>query len=136
MSSFFRRNHPHPDDLDNTDDDNDDTIDPDLRLRTVRTAASAIAESIQSERRAQRRKTSRKKGSRFFRKGSDKRRTQTTESKDTTVSETSAKITGKRRNIYVNTPLPTMEMDRGEPIVRYPRNKVRTSSEWSLYSWN
>jgi phospholipid-translocating ATPase len=130
--SFFRRNHPHPDDLDNTDDENDETIDPDLRLRTVRTAASAIAESIQSERRAERRKG--KKGSKFFRKTSDKKRTHTAESKDTTVSEASAKILGKRRNVYVNSPLPPAEMDHGEPIVRYARNKVRTSSEWSIYS--
>jgi phospholipid-translocating ATPase len=135
--SFFRRHHPHPDDLDNTDDENDETIDPDLRLRTVRTAASAMAESIQSERRAERRAERRKskKGSKFFRKTSDKKRTHTADSKDTAVSEASAKILGKRRNVYVNSPLPPAEMDHGEPIARYARNKVRTSSEWSIYSW-
>lgn len=34
----------------------------------------------------------------------------------------------KRRNIYLNMPLPPSETNRqGEPLVRYPRNRVRTS---------
>ena len=40
MSSFFRRNS-NPDDID-TDDDND-VVDPELRLRTTITAHSTIA---------------------------------------------------------------------------------------------
>jgi len=132
MSSFFRRHHPHQaDDLDNTDDENDDTIDPELRLRTVRTAASAIAESIRSERRAQKRKKNRRrKGSSFFRRGGDKRKPRITESTDDAVTESATKITGRRRNIYVNVSLPANEADsNGEPTIRYARNKVRTSSE-------
>ena len=40
-------------------------------------------------------------------------------------------ITGLRRNIYVNMPLPPDELDkRSEPLVRYVRNKVRTSSKY------
>jgi hypothetical protein len=48
--SFLRRSHPPPEP--DTDEENDENIDPELRLRTVRTAASAIAESIRSEQRA------------------------------------------------------------------------------------
>ena len=37
---------------------------------------------------------------------------------------------GQRRQVYVNFPLPREQVDqRGEPLVRYKRNKVRTSSE-------
>jgi hypothetical protein len=40
-------------------------------------------------------------------------------------------ITGKRRNVYVNMPLTATEVERhGEPIIRYARNKVNTTSEW------
>lgn len=124
--SFLKRNHP-PDELD-TDDENDDTIDPELRLRTVRTAASAIAESIQSEQRAQRRRFARKHHSRFFRSKPVKRKQETL-----AESTQSVKIRGRRRNIYVNFPLSAMEVDhRGEPLVRFVRNKVRTSSELCL----
>ena len=56
MSAFQR--HPDPDELDT--DDETDAVDPELRLRTVRTAASTIAESIRTEERIERRKTMRK----------------------------------------------------------------------------
>ena len=125
--SFFKR-HPHPDDV-HTDEENDDTIDPELRLRTVRTAASTLAESIRSEARAQKRKSLRRKGSRFFRtKSSDRKRPKTA---DSIPDESRAEVKGERRNIYVNRSPSAMEVDRdGEPLARYVRNKVRTSSEY------
>ena len=127
LMSLFRRN-AHPDDELDTDDEITDAIDPELRLRTVRTAASTIAESIRQEQRAERRKSTRKKGSRFFRRGTEKRRQDTADS-DTPTSQPN--IHGRRRNVYVNMPLPPDEQDsRGEPIVRYARNKVRTSSAY------
>ncbi|KAI0635354.1 phospholipid-translocating P-type ATPase [Trametes polyzona] len=119
--SFFRR-RTFPEDID-TDDELNDAVDPELRLRTVRTAASTLAESIRTEQRVERRKTMRKKGSRFFRRGTEKRRTDTAES-----GAPAAHIPGVRRNIYVNYALPLDEVDNnGDPIVRYVRNKVRTS---------
>ena len=124
--SLFKR-HPQPDQY---DDDNDAQIDPDLRLRTVRTAASTIAESIRSELRAQRRSVRRKR-SLFFRK--DKRpKTADSAISDAPTVASGQQITGQRRNIYTNTPLSAMEVDHnGQPLVRYARNKVRTSSEFS-----
>lgn len=124
MSSFFKR-HQAADEPD-TDEENDDTIDPELRLRTVRTAASAIAESIKSEQRAERRKTMHKR-SRFFRR-------HTPEKKPTPAppepTSSALKAPGPRRNVYVNYPLSAMEVDQdGEPKARYVRNKVRTTSE-------
>ncbi|KAI0051555.1 phospholipid-translocating P-type ATPase [Auriscalpium vulgare] len=128
--SFFKR-QTHPDELETQD--YDANIDPQLRLRTVRTAASTLAESIASEQRADRRKSIRRKRSRFFRgKHADKDRKLGAEVDVVPVSEQDAKaaaqILGNRRNIYVNTPLTAIEVDRqGEPTVRYPRNKIRTS---------
>ncbi|KAG6844765.1 hypothetical protein H0H87_003988 [Tephrocybe sp. NHM501043] len=111
---------PAPEDL--TDEENDDTIDPELRLRTVRTAASAIAESIKSEQRAERRKSIRAR-SRFFRRNTTSKRPQTA-----TTEAGPSKVPGARRNVYVNYPLSAMEVDQnGEPVVRYQRNKVRTT---------
>ena len=112
-------------------DDENDAIDPELRLRTVRTAHSTIEESIRTEERAMRRKTMRRKN--FFRRGTDKKRV-----KDPSLAEgqsppetgAAPPVHGLRRNIYVNMPLPPDELDsKGEPIVRYVRNKVRTSSK-------
>ncbi|KAF9481771.1 phospholipid-translocating P-type ATPase [Pholiota conissans] len=120
--SFFKRHQPvdEPD----TDEENDDTIDPELRLRTVRTAASAIAESIKSEQRAARRKSMRHKRSRFFR-GREKKPEPAAPPE---VVPASKEIPGERRNVYVNYPLSAMEVDQnGEPRVRYVRNKVRTT---------
>ncbi|KAG5734631.1 putative phospholipid-transporting ATPase DNF1 [Termitomyces sp. T112] len=112
---------PDPGDL--TDEENDDTIDPELRLRTVRTAASAIAESIKSERRAERRKKSIRASSRFFRRNTTSKKLQ-----PAPVGAGPSKVSGLRRNVYVNYPLSAMEVDQhGEPVVRFPRNKVRTT---------
>ncbi|KAI8973092.1 phospholipid-transporting ATPase 1 [Trametes punicea] len=125
--SFFRR-RPFPEDID-TDDEVNDAVDPELRLRTVRTAASTIAESIRTEQRVEKRKSMRKKRSRFFRRGTEKRRSDVV---DTTTgsSPRAAPIPGARRNVYVNSALPLDEVDKnGEPIVRYVRNKVRTTSK-------
>ena len=139
MSSFFRR-HPDPDDLD-TDDEND-AVDPELRLRTTRTAHSTIAESIRAEEKAERRKTMRKKRS-FFRtrstKSSDGKKRPSTAKSEMSASDavevaSSPPVTGLRRNIYVNMRLPADEVAAdGEPIVRYVRNKVRTTSEHSPF---
>lgn len=123
--SFLRR-HRHLDAEDDTDEDND--IDPDLRLRTVRTAASTIAESYRSEaRRNQRRKRNVKRkgtGRSFF--GRDRRKPDDSEEPPPEVPKV---VGGQRRNIYVNVPLPPSELDQhGEPVARYARNKVRTSS--------
>ncbi|KII85635.1 hypothetical protein PLICRDRAFT_115926 [Plicaturopsis crispa FD-325 SS-3] len=127
----FSKRHPRPDDTD-TDDEDDDAIDPELRLRTVRTAASTIAESIRSEARAQKRKSAvrNKRSKSFFRGKSSEKKRPTTADTTKTVTEASgaAQVTGPRRNIYVNHPLSAMEVDpRGEPTARYVRNKVRTS---------
>ncbi|KAF9042681.1 phospholipid-translocating P-type ATPase [Rhodocollybia butyracea] len=104
-----------------SDDEEDDTIDPELRLRSVRTAASALEESHRTEQKAQRRKT-RRRG--LFGK-SEKKRPQIG---DTADSPPSTEIPGIRRNVYVNYPLAHSELDQnGEPLARYKRNKVRTS---------
>ena len=120
--AFLRRTEADYDD----DNEQDDTIDPELRLRTVRTAASAIAESIRSEQRANTRK---RKRSRFFRKSTEKKRTSSA-SAPADGSTQSQEVPGERRNVYINYPLAADEVDsHGEPIVRYERNKVRTTSE-------
>ena len=122
---MLHRRHPTDDDV--TDDEDDRSIDPELRLRTVRTAASTLAESAAVEQRAERRKTlllNKKKGSIFRRGTAKKRPTQDS------VAPTGPAIPGQRRTIYVNRPLPMSEVDsKNEPLVRYPRNKVRTTSE-------
>lgn len=128
--SFLKR-HAHPDDVD-TDEENDETIDPELRLRTVRTAHSTLAESIRSEVRAQRRKSLKQKSSRFFRhKSTDKKRPKTADSQaESTAEPPRPEVKGERRNIYLNQSPSAMELDRnGEPIARYVRNKVKTSSK-------
>jgi phospholipid-translocating ATPase len=90
----------------------------------VRTAASTLAESILSEARAQKRKSLRKKGSFFRPKG---RRPKTAETVNENVR---VEVKGERRNVYVNQSLTAMEVDRhGEPLARYVRNKVKTSSK-------
>ena len=121
-----------PADDDVTDDEDDRSIDPELRLRTVKTAASTLAESAAVEQRASRRKTLRlnknkKKGS-LFRRGTGKKRPE-----QDSVAPAGPVIHGQRRTIYVNRPLPMSEVDsKNEPLVRYPRNKVRTTSELSI----
>ena len=127
MSFFKRRRNLDVDQFEA--DDHDTNVDQDLRLRTVRTAASTIAESIASEQRAERRRSIRHKRSRFFRSKSTKRPDH--EKASASVPNGPAvQITGKRRNVYVNMPLTAAEVDRyGEPIQRYARNKVKTTSE-------
>ena len=130
--TLLARRHPRPEDLDNTDEENDENIDPQLHLRTVRTAASTLAESIRSEARAQKRKSLRKTGSRFFRHRGGKRPKTADSSKtsETLPDPPRPEVKGARRNVYVNQSPSAMEVDRnGEPIVRYVRNKVKTSSE-------
>ena len=136
MSFFKRRRHPHPDQLEA--DDHDTNVDQDLRLRTVRTAASTIAESIASEQRAERRRSVRNKRSKFFRSKS----TKYPEHQTLVQDKSTIQIAGKRRNIYVNMSLSAMEVNRqGDPVQRYARNKVKTTSELGLdffygtFSW-
>ena len=130
MASPDRR-RPVQDEPD-TDEENDDTIDPELRLRTVRTAASTIAESVLTEARIERRKTRAKKRLKFFKRSSEKKKA-SPDGVDESQPAVAAPI-GKRRNIYVNSPLPPDELDsRGEPVARYVRNKVRTTSAFHSY---
>jgi hypothetical protein len=117
-----------PADDDVTDEEDNISIDPELRLRTVRTAASTLAESAAVEQRAERRKTlhlnKKKKGS-IFRRGTGKKRPV-----PESVPPAGPIVPGQRRTIYVNRALPMSEVDsKNEPLVRYPRNKVRTTSE-------
>ena len=138
------------------DDDHASTIDPQLRLHSVRTAASAIAESIKVEERQERRAKQKRRFFSFRRRGtgdSTKKSklaagdTQSVRSGVTTATVTEdgkmaavvgkeeekkeEAIKGSRRNIYVNYPLPAHELDTsGDPLARYPRNKVRTTSEF------
>ncbi|KAF9002486.1 hypothetical protein BDQ17DRAFT_1409499 [Cyathus striatus] len=134
---FRKRTDPSTSRTDVQDEDYDPAIDPELRLRTVRTAASAIAESIISEQRTQRRKTMRKR-SRFFRRKEEKKtdvsvgKVEVHDVAD--VQQQGQVATGvggeknQRRNVYVNQPLSAMEVDQdGEPLARYVRNKVRTT---------
>ena len=110
-----------------SDDELDDNIDPELRLRTVRTAHSVIAESIRSEVRAERRKSRRARG-RFFRKSTEKKQPPQEQAPES-GPDAAAGVPGVRRRVYVNCPLPPNEVDQhGEPLVRYVRNKVRTTS--------
>ena len=130
MSTMDRR-RPGQDEPD-TDEENDDSIDPELRLRTVRTAASALAESAQTEARLERRKTKARKRLKFFR-SKDKKKASPDGLDVSQAPGAATAPVGKRRNIYVNMPLPPDERDsRSDPIVRYVRNKVRTTSTSSF----
>lgn len=131
MSKLFRR-HLQPEELE-TDDESDAGIDGDLRLRTVRTAASTIAESIRSEQRVQRRNKRKSGRSRFFGRSPEKRggsiRSNPPQNAQQEVPQEVAITSKPRRNVYVNAPLPAHELrSNGDPWVRYVRNKVRTSS--------
>jgi phospholipid-translocating ATPase len=129
MSFFKRRRNIDSDQIEA--DDHDTNVDQDLRLRTVRTAASTIAESIASEQRAERRRSIRRKRSKFFRSKSAKSSEQ--KASVPAADGPAVQISGKRRNVYVNMPLSAAEVDRrGEPIQRYARNKVNTTSELKL----
>ncbi|CAG7850226.1 Putative phospholipid-transporting ATPase C24B11.12c [Serendipita indica DSM 11827] len=131
MNSLFRRansQQPHRDHGPDDDTDDDDQVDPELRLRTVRTAASTIAESIRSEQRMERRRAKRRRlwGSLKTKKppsnaGHD--------SELRLESAAGAAANNKpRRNVYVNCALSPHDMDGyGRPIHNYVRNKVRTT---------
>ncbi|WVO18977.1 uncharacterized protein IAS62_000253 [Cryptococcus decagattii] len=152
------------------------SIDPDLRLRTVKTAHSVLAESIRSEALAEKREKRR----RLFRsmkrkasgigKGTLKRKSPAGDNGKPDSVETEGfnkdaistgslpsqpppisssehhfeKTKGKaknrkaefpRRTVYVNIPLPSsLRNSQGEPVVRYVRNKVRTS-KYSLITF-
>jgi phospholipid-translocating ATPase len=126
---MLHQNHLNDDQI--TDEEDDSAIDPNLRLRTVRTAASALTESIAVEKRASRRRTminKKKKSGRFFRRGAEKKRSEPGSASD--AKATSSPASGPRRNIYVNcSPAPPELDSHGEPIARYARNKVRTTSK-------
>nr|ODN93929.1 phospholipid-translocating ATPase [Cryptococcus depauperatus CBS 7841] len=150
------------------------SIDPELRLRTVKTAHSVIAESIQSEALAEKREKRRRLFNTMKKKASGisigtlKRKTVSSETSAATsiksrrgtiatvatddspphlelvlpslaeppeqaIEKSRGKKKGKkkelpRRTVFVNIPLPSYLLDnRSEPIIRYVRNKVRTS---------
>lgn len=132
--------HLHPDDLD-TDEENDGTIDPELRLRAVRTAASTIAESIREEQRLQKRKSRvRKRSLKIFRSKSKEKRKADAEigsGGGNPVEDGKPPVVqpmGQRRNIYVNAPLAPSERDaQGEPLAQFVRNKVRTTSAYTNF---
>ncbi|KAG8835462.1 hypothetical protein FRC17_003029 [Serendipita sp. 399] len=128
MNSLFRRNQqPNPDTPD-ADTDEDDQIDPDLRLRTVRTAASTIAESIRSEQRMERRRAKRRRlwGSLKSKKSSPSTLQVGEQRQDSSSGATPSNK--PRRNVYVNCSLSPQDRDaRGRPLHSYVRNKVRTT---------
>ncbi|KAG8707365.1 hypothetical protein FRC09_001867 [Ceratobasidium sp. 395] len=141
--SFFKR-HPRLDEEDGSDGEN---VDPNLRLRTTLTAHSTIAESIRSELRQQRRKKSLARARFGFVKKHERMDTSgtvrsthsaaaatddlhwtETQAREPAPAATATTTTGQRRMVYVNLPLPDSETkSNGDPVVRYERNKVRTS---------
>ncbi|KZT71083.1 phospholipid-translocating P-type ATPase [Daedalea quercina L-15889] len=127
MSYLQPQRYPPLSDDDDSTDEEHDTVDPDLRLRTVRTAASTIAESSRQEERRRKRKLSMKGV--FHRRSTKKKQQRPGSQESSDAGEASVPhATGPRRKVYVNHPLPREEVDRrGEPLVRYKRNKVRTS---------
>lgn len=138
MTSLFRRNQAqNTSPIDHEGDEENDQIDPELRLRTVRTASSAIAESIRSELRRERQRAKRRRlwGSLKSKKPPSNAGHDTELRQDSTSGAASS---GKpRRNVYVNSPLSSQDKDSyGRPLRVYVRNKVRTSSQCLLAnSW-
>ena len=124
---------------DSSDSEHEDNLqhDPGLQLRTVRTAASAVAESIREEARIRRKKTKRRL--RLFRsRGKEKRKASEAledgGEADEEGEEKKKVVKTPRRNVYVNMALTPGERDsRGEPLMRYVRNKVKTTSEYELF---
>lgn len=107
-------------------------VDPELRLRTVRTAASTIAEadrteSLRQQWRKRKQKSMMRKGTLgkgFFRRNKEATTTQD-DPRDQPMSPAPEPSDGKpapvgaRREIYVNVPLPPSKLDaRGEPVTR------------------
>ncbi|QRW07306.1 phospholipid-translocating P-type ATPase [Ceratobasidium sp. AG-Ba] len=125
--SFFKR-PPRLDDDGNSDVEN---VDPNLRLRTTLTAHSTIAESIRSELRQQRRKRSlaaRTRSTTSAATAEPQPRTSFSGQRLKRASTQGQATAGHRRMVYVNLPLPDSETNSsGDPVVRYARNKVRTS---------
>ncbi|ORY24282.1 hypothetical protein BCR39DRAFT_566635 [Naematelia encephala] len=126
------------------------SIDPELRLRTVRTAHSVITESIRTEANAEKRKRRRtifkslrrKRSSQVSSKLSDSKRSSASvlpEDPPATPPTPRRSLLDRllgnnqvrnleRRTLYINLPLPQdLVGPSGDPIVRYVRNKVRTS---------
>jgi phospholipid-translocating ATPase len=130
MSSIFRRNQTRNQTPEDDEVDEDDQVDPELRLRTVRTATSAIAESIRSEQRMERRKARRRRiwGSLKTKKPPSNAGHDSELRLELPAGHTAA--SGKpRRNIYVNCGLLPQDTDAGgHPFRTYVRNKVKTSS--------
>ncbi|KAG8918881.1 hypothetical protein FRC01_001607 [Tulasnella sp. 417] len=128
MSSFFRRQQN--DQGDDTDEDNQ--VDPELRLRTTQTAHSTISESIRQEnRRAARRRKSRKWGSKGLFKSKHQRTVDDDLPRPTEPLEAPQDEQPggpQRRRIHVNVPLPLdLVSSNGDPKTDYVRNKVRTT---------
>lgn len=95
-----------------TDEDSSLNIDPDLRLRTVRSATGSIREAHRHDKRRE----------------SKRKRLKEKLKKAAKPKQKSQPLEGKRRNVYANIPLPASELNKsGDPIVKYPRNKVRTA---------
>lgn len=130
MSSIFRRNQTRNQAPEDDEVDEDDQVDPELRLRTVRTATSAIAESIRSEQRMERRKARRRRiwGSLKTKKLPSNAGHDSELRIELPAAHTAA--SGKpRRNVYVNCGLLPQDTDAsGNPFRTYVRNKVKTSS--------
>ncbi|KAG8760389.1 hypothetical protein FRC14_003246 [Serendipita sp. 396] len=135
MNSLFRRNQqPNPDNLD-ADTDEDDQIDPNLRLRTVRTAASTIAESIRSEQRMERRRIKRRRlwGSLKSKKSTTSALTVGEQRRDSSSGPTPSNK--PRRNVYVNCNLAPQDKDsHGRPLHTFVRNKVKTTMRERAHS--
>ncbi|EJT98292.1 phospholipid-translocating P-type ATPase [Dacryopinax primogenitus] len=114
------------------EEDDQAGLDNDLRLRTVRTAASTLAESVHAEARmVKRRKTRRLALKKFFKKQTEKGKISLRERKQGAAGDEEGEkviFTGERRRIYVNGDLPLSDLDHhGDLTARYPRNKIRTS---------
>lgn len=126
-NNFKKGDEEHTD-----EEDANVNVDPDLRLRTVRTAASAIEESIETEQRMERRKKRRKRTRLFFtrKKEVEKPAASSSSKAGDGTAAPSTHVPGERRKVYVNwMPTPEELDSKGEPLVIYERNKVRTTSE-------
>lgn len=104
---------------DDTDEDAPINVDANLRLRTVRSASGSIREAHRQDKR---RESKRKRLKEKLKKAANKHKHKNAAATDNALAE------GKRRNVYANIPLPSSELNKsGDPIAKYPRNKVRTA---------